>query len=108
MKGNNLMYLPYPTKLLDGVPYVAIDGIFTGLGAALEECFENTVTFTLNNKKYTLTAESPEYTENGKVKTLNFVPFIYEGRLYASPLDFKAALGKTITYDDTLKLLTVR
>lgn len=108
LKGNNLMYLPYPTKFLDGVPYVAIDGIFTGLGAALEECFENTVTFTLNNKKYTLTADSLDYTENGKIKTLNFVPFIYEGRLYASPLDFKAALGKTITYDDTLKLLTVR
>lgn len=108
-KNNNLMYLPQPTILIDGKPYVAVDGIFTQLGAQITDLSSDTVTFVANKKTVTLTAGSSQYTVNGKENTLSCVPAVINGRVYVSPADFVSVLGlKSVSYDCYARLLHIK
>lgn len=108
-KGNNLMYLPKPTKEIDGVPYVAIDGIFTQLDAKIAEKTENSVTLVSDNQTLVLTADSPTYTLNGETLTITHPAKLVGGELYAYVGDFESFLSiKNTSYDSFIKLLNFK
>jgi len=108
-RGNNLMYLPKPTKEIDGVPYVAIDGIFTQLDAKIAEKTENSVTLVSGNRTVTITADSKTYTDNGKEMPLKYPAKLVMGELYANVADFEDFLSiKNTKYDSFVKLLSFK
>lgn len=106
-KNNNLMYLAKPTKLIDGVPYVAIDGIFTQIGES--EIIEKTDTsITIKNYDNTavITADSNQYTMNGEQYELKYPVKIIDGELYATLEGFEKLLSiKQISYSGYAHLL---
>ena len=102
------MYLPKPTKLIDGVPYVAVDGILTQLGANIIEEDTVWVTFEIKNKVYKVTTDTTEYIANGKTATLSAPSVLYNDVVYVPFKDFASVLGVNMSYNDALKLLTIR
>lgn len=100
LKNRNLMYQPKPGKLENGIPYVAVDGIFTQLGdCAIAE--NNGTSITLANDAHTLTitADSMEAVYDGKPLALTNMPKMIYGELYAPLDDFAGFLSiKDIKY----------
>jgi len=108
-RNDNLMYLKHPTKLLNGVPYVSVEGILTQFGAQIKEISENGLSFTAKESVVTLNVGSNQYIQDDKTKTLSHAPVLHEDRIYVSLSDFSSVLGiSSVSYDDTVKLLTVR
>lgn len=106
-KGNNLMYLPKPTKLIDGAAYVALDGIFTQLGASIAQKTENSVTLVTDEDMLTLTKDSDVCILNGGEVKISHAPKEVYGELYACPADFEKFLSiKGCEYNDVVKLLS--
>ena len=107
-KNNNLMYLPKPTKLVDGRPYIAVDGILTQANVTVESKTSDSITILSGVNTLTLTAESLDYTENGETKQLEYVPKIIWGDLYVDAFDIANRLSSKLTgvaYDPFIKLL---
>ena len=108
-KNSNLMYIPYPTVLSDGVAFVPVDGIFTQLGASVDSQTSSEVTFTRGKNTVTLYAENSTCTLNGSEMPLASAPISVNGRVYCSVADFESILGlSSVNYNDNLKLLTIR
>ena len=123
---NNLMYLPKPTKLVDGDgdgeldTYAAIDGVFTQLGADITEVNGDTLTFTYTESNgtvntYEFTAGATTYKKNGTVVTassriLKRPPLMINGEMYADLRDFYYVLSYTAqaSYNSTGKYLHLR
>lgn len=106
-KSNNLMYLAKPTKLVDGVPYVAIDGIFTQFGDA-EIISKTDTSITIRNYDATAVINLGEssFTMNGKVYDLKYPIIEYNGELYANLEGFERFLSfKQLEYDSYARLL---
>ncbi len=106
-RNNNLMYLPKPTKIIDGIQYVAIDGLFTQLGAQITQKTDTAVTFSVGTNVITVTADTNVYTLNAtETKTAKYNIKMIDGEIYASLNDFSSYLGITdIRYYDKAKLL---
>lgn len=108
-KNNNLMYIPYPTVLSEGTPYVPVDGIFTQLWAVVDSQTSGEVTFTKGKNTVTLKTGELMYNQNGSEKTLTSVPLSVNGRVYCNIADFASVLGlSSVNYDHNLKLLKIR
>ena len=108
-RNNNLMYLPKPTKLIDGVQYVAVDGIFTQLGAQITEKTDNAITFSVGENVITVTADSNVYMLNGtEQKSARYNAKLFDGEIYVALNDFSSYLGITsIRYYNEAKLLEI-
>lgn len=106
-RDSNLMYLPKPTKDVDGVPYVAVDGIFTQFETDIIENNGESITLKSGNDVWTITAGENTYVRNGISQPLTNAPMMIHGELYASVSDFQTLLNlKGISYNKTLKLLS--
>jgi len=100
IKNKNLMYQPKPGKLENGVPYVAVDGIFTQLGDC-HVAANDGKSITLANDAHTLTitADSMQAVYDGKPMDLTHMPKMIYGELYAPLNDFASFLSiKDIKY----------
>lgn len=107
-KGNNLMYLPKPTKLIDGMPYVPIAAIFTQLGATVTEKGADRIVLSNGEGQITLSANAEEYVYKGETVKLKSKISLAGGELYANLEDFTKFLGiRSISYDSFAKLLTI-
>lgn len=108
-KGNNQMYLPKPTKLFDGVAYVALDGIFTQLGAEIVNADEKSVTLKTDEDTLTLTADALTAVLNGEEIALTYPPKTVGGELYAPLDDFTKFLSiSNVAYDGYAKVLSFK
>lgn len=121
-KGNNLMYLPKPTKLVDGVPYVPIDGVMTQFGALVDgsmtktgstvtEKTDTTVTLiTPQGKTAVFTKDSKAYTLDGVTRTAEHSILWIDGEPYACLGDFtSSSLWFNLagySYDSVSRVLT--
>lgn len=105
-KNNNLMYLPKPTKLVGGVPYAAVDGIFTQLGAKSIEKATDSITFIVGGNSVTLNAGTSTYILNGEEKETNHTIVLIDGEIYCPFEDFATLFGiSNIGYNAVAKLL---
>lgn len=105
-KNNNLMYLPKPTKLIDGVPYVAVDGIFTQLGAQIISSATDSVTFKVGEDVVSVTADSNKYLLNGAETESLHKAVSVNGEIYCAFEDYSTILGaSSVTYNTVAKLL---
>lgn len=108
-KGTNLMYQPKPTKLIDGVPYMAVDGIITQLGVEIVSADGNTVTLKNGKDVLVLTADSNICTLNGAEVTLKNPPKMVSGEVYATVDEFTKFLSiSDVKYDDYAKVLSFK
>ncbi len=110
-KGNNLMYLPKPTKMVDGLPYVAVDGIMTQLGATVTEKTDTTVTVTMpSGRTAVLNKDSKNYTLNGSNKTLSHSVYWIDNEPYVYLKDFTGSTLLNLyscSYSANSKLLSI-
>lgn len=106
-KNENLMYLAKPTKLINGIPYVAIDGIFTRIGET--KILEKTDTsITLRNYGNTAEIKAGEnwYFLNGERQKLEHPVKLINGTLYSGLEGFEQFLSiKSIAYSEYTRLL---
>ena len=106
-RNGNYMYLPKPTKEIDGVPYVAVDGIFNQLEADVVEKTENTITLSNGTDTLKLTVDSSEALLNGEAYAVKNAPKLVKGEIYADVADYQKFLSiKNVKYDTFLKLLS--
>lgn len=120
-KGNNLMYLPKPTKLVDGVPYVPIDGVMTQFGALVNGSMTKTGSTVTEKNDTTVTLITPQgetavFTKDSKAYTLDGVtrtaehPILWiDGEPYACLGDFASSSWfnlKGYSYNSVTRLLT--
>lgn len=107
-RNNNLMYLPKPTKIIDGAQYVAVDGIFTQLGAQITEKTDDTVTFSVGSNVITVTVDSNVYMLNAAKESATYNAKMIGGEIYVALDDFSSYLGiKNIRYYEEAKLLEI-
>lgn len=105
-KNNNLMYIPKKTVLCDNVPYVALDGIFTQLGAEIVYKSADKISFNAGNKTYTAYAGGTAEESGTGALSLKYPIKVFDGEFYASPEDFKKPLNlSNIKYDEKARLL---
>lgn len=105
-KNNNLMYLPKPTKLIDGVPYVAVDGIFTQLGADIISSTTDSVTFKIGEDVVAVVSGSNSYTLNGTLTPAKHSAISVNDEIYCAFEDYSSLLGASnVTYNAVAKLL---
>lgn len=116
------MYLPKPTKLVDGVPYVPIDGVMTQFGALVNgsmtktgstvtEKTDTTVTLiTPQGKTAVFTKDSKAYTLDGVTRTAEHQILWIDGEPYACLGDFaSSSLWFNLagySYDSVSRVLT--
>lgn len=104
-KNDNLMYLPKPTRLVDGVPYVALDGFLTQLGAKIV----SSSSVTVGENTLTLTPDSNVYAINGVPTVAEHSVLSINGELYCAVEDFASLFGLTdLEYNPTARLLSFK
>lgn len=108
-KDKNHMYLPKPTKLIDSVPYVAVDGIFTQFGVKILSKGENSITLGNDVDTLVLTADSNICVLNGEEITVANAPKMVKGEMYANMAEYTKFLSiKDVNYDDFAKVLSFK
>lgn len=106
-ENENLMYLAKPTKLIDGVPYVAIDGIFTQIGETnILEKDSKSIKLENYGHKAEITVGESRYKLNNESLTLKHPVKSIDGTFYATLEGFEKFLNiKNISYSDYANLL---
>lgn len=108
-KNDNLMYQPKPTKLVGGVPYVAVDGIFTQFGAEIISATADSVTFKVGENVVTIVSGNSSYTLNGNLTPVTHTALTINGEVYCAIEDYSSLLGiSSVSYNEYVKLLGIR
>jgi len=103
-----LRYQKYPTKLINGKPYVCVEDFFPAHKATVTVS-GNSATITSNFGSYTcvVTVGSTSTTQNGTKKTVTCRPVLVNGKIYVNPTELTSGLNMTLEYRDLYKTLVV-
>lgn len=91
IKNNNIMYQPKPGKIINGNPYVAVDGVLTQLAnSEITSVSADGRTVSLKSDSHTLviTADADTALYDGKVIPVTKPAKMYNGELYSALDDF--------------------
>lgn len=100
---------PYPSKLIDGVPYFDAVTVFNKIGAEVTDYADGSIGAALDGRTATVAGNASEYTLNGETVALAHPTKLIDGRIYISNdscNDFMQAQFEWHPYEKILEYMT--
>jgi len=102
------MYLPKPTKLINGECFIPVKLVLEHLDAKVEwDSESNSVVITGSKGSQRISENNLVAELNGEQINMRNAPFSENGVLYANVKDFEEVLQKYFIYDDFSKMVTI-